>query len=115
MPENKRKEKQLRIRRTNPQSISPVFANDFLVTHSPQGFFLTFSMIEPPAILSEEDWELTDKVEAKAVAKIVVPPAFLSRILKVMEDNLRKYEDKGLDRKEDQGSTGFVVGIADEE
>ena len=54
------------IHRTNPAALAPVFANDFAVMHTATEFYLTFSLIDPPVILSPDDMQRAQAVEAPA-------------------------------------------------
>jgi hypothetical protein len=52
--------------------------------------FLTFSVIEPPSITSEEDLDRVADVEAVAVAKLVLTPEFAEAALKALSLHLKK-------------------------
>lgn len=64
--------KEVKIKRVNPDNILPIFVNDFLITHSENEFFLTFSVIEPPAILDFEELNLINNVDAITRIKAVL-------------------------------------------
>ena len=82
------------IIRTNPSGLKAEFVNDFAVTNTSDAFFLTFSVIEPPAVMTTEDIEAISKVEAVALAKFVVTPAIAKSILAALTDNIRKFEKR---------------------
>jgi len=83
--------KQVLINRTNPEGLKPEYVNDFIVTHTDNEFFITFSQIERPALLSEEELDKLATIDAIAQSKIVVTPAFIERMLEVLSENYKKY------------------------
>jgi hypothetical protein len=95
MTDNKStKQKKLRIQRVNPENISPIHVNDMTASHTENEFFLTFSELEPPAVLEESELEKIDTLEAVAKTKIVVTPNFVRAILRTLTENLATYESK---------------------
>jgi len=86
--------KEVLIRRINPNGILPQFANDFLVNHNDTGLFFTFSVVEPPALLSPEEWSSVTAVDAVAIAKIVMQPAVAKKVARALVENLQKYEGR---------------------
>lgn len=96
-PASKVKSIQLKINRVNPDNIRPILANDLLVNHTENEFFLTFSILEPPAILSQEDLGKTSEVSAITRAKIVISPKFLESIIKVLTVNYEKHKKTSKD------------------
>lgn len=85
--------KQVRILRTNPDDIKPVFANDFIVSHTDREFFFTFSIVEPKEILDPEELQKIDSLDAVAVAKIAVTPDLAERISKALSINIDGYKE----------------------
>jgi hypothetical protein len=83
--------KQILINRTNPEGLKPEYVNDLIVTHSDNEFFITFSQIERPALLSEEELDKLATIDAIAQSKIVVTPTFIKRMLEVLTENYKKY------------------------
>lgn len=84
--------KQVAISRINPDNIRSVFANDLLVTHSDNEFFLTFSEIEIPPILEEKDLQNLTTIEAITRIKLIITPRFAEAILKTLSSNLDNYK-----------------------
>ena len=90
----KKVEKKVEINRVDPQNIMPVFSNDFLVSHTDNEFFFTFSYYEPPRFETEEDLMKLDKVDAKTVAKIVLTPEFVRTFLHTLTTNMESYDER---------------------
>lgn len=89
---SKFKAKQFRIKRTNPDNIRSAPVNDVLINHSINEFFITFSSVEPPAILDEEDFKNVNSIEAIARSKITVSPQFIELMIKALTTNLESYK-----------------------
>ena len=58
-----KKGRQIPIKRENPNRVIPTFVNDMIVTHSQHEFYITFSVIEPPGILSENEFDQIESVD----------------------------------------------------
>jgi hypothetical protein len=86
--------KQVRIKRLNPDGIRSVPANDLIITHSKQEFYLTFSSIEPPPILEEKDLEDLEQVDALARSKLVISLDFSEAILKALSMNIEAFKQE---------------------
>ena len=91
---NEDKFKKVLINRINPEQIKPTYINDAIVTHTNDEFFITFSQIERPAILSEEKIKELSSIDAIAKSKLIVSPAFFKRIIEVFESNYKTYLSK---------------------
>lgn len=85
---------ELRIVRRNPANIIPMYANDLIVTHTEKEFFITFSQLEPPPLLTQEEAEGMEDIAAIAVAKIVVSPDFIESVIDVLATNLDKHKER---------------------
>jgi hypothetical protein len=94
-PEPKRMlvKKQVRISRVNPDNIKPVFANDFIVSHTDNEFFFTFSVLEPSEILDPADLDKINSLDAIAVVKVAVTPDLAERISKAISTNIEGYKE----------------------
>jgi len=86
--------KQLRINRINPDDIRPLYINDLIVTHTKNEFFVTFSQIELPAILTGEDIDKVDTVNAIAQCKIIMTPEFLPKLIEALQENYKKLQEE---------------------
>ena len=85
--------RQVPIHRTMSTNLPLVFVNDLLVTNSPNEMFLVFSELVPPIIMSQDDINKVDAVEAKAVFRFVITPAFATAIVKILSEQLAKRKD----------------------
>jgi hypothetical protein len=86
--------KAVRIARVNPDQIRPAPANDFLVTHTPTEFFLTFSLMEPLGVMDPKELEKVDEIPAIAVAKVVVSPKLAQEIANVLSINIETHRKR---------------------
>ncbi len=93
MPEDLMKAIEVRIVRTNPKGVSPVYANDMMATHSEKEVFITFSLIEPPTG-ADENLKNLKEIEAIAVSKVLVTPDFAERIIAVMTEIVQRYKSR---------------------
>ena len=84
--------KQIKIKRVNPDNIRSIPVNDILINHSSNEFFITFSSVEPPAILDEEDFKNVTSAEAITRSKITVSPKFIELMIKTLTTNLESYK-----------------------
>jgi hypothetical protein len=80
------------IKRVNPDNVRTAPVNDFVITHVKDGFFLTFSCLEPLPILDPADYEHIDSVEAIARAKMFITPEFAESMLSTLSKNLEAYK-----------------------
>ena len=81
------------IKRTNPNHVIPTFVNDMIVTHSQNEIYVTFSVIEPPSVLSENEFEDIQSVDGIAISKLVMSPEFAEAVIKVLSENLVKFKE----------------------
>ena len=89
--------REIKINRSNPNSVSPTHVNDMLVTHDSKEFFLQFLEIEPPAFLDKEELDSLESVQAIVKVKLVMSPEFLEAMIKALSDTFEKYK---LNKKE---------------
>jgi hypothetical protein len=74
------------------------FANQFISVVQPNEIFLTVGSLVPPAILGdtvEERMENAKKitfVPVKPIARLVLTPARLKELIKVLQDSLENYD-----------------------
>jgi hypothetical protein len=79
MPNDPKKpENDLQVRVTD-ETIGGTYSNNATISHTREEFVLDFFSIFPPA--------------GKLVARVIVNPHHMKRILKVMADNVRRYEE----------------------
>jgi len=95
MIEKERKEKVVRLKWGEPDDAPPIYANHFYVTHSSENeFHLVFGYFMPPLTIGLEEDELPDSVEIKPVARMVISPEFMGKIVDAINENFSKYKDK---------------------
>jgi hypothetical protein len=92
--------KEIKIKRVNPEGITPIHVNDMLVGHDGKEIYLTFAEIEPPLLLDEEALSQLVSVDAVTKVKLVMSPEFLDAIVKALTENLEKFK---LVRKSENG------------
>lgn len=76
-----------------------LFANQFIIQHLDKEFILTFGQFGPPLLLGTEDQKAEaakhiSYVPIKVVARIGMTPERLVELIKVLQENLRRYEAK---------------------
>ena len=89
-----KKPKKIRISRVNPDNITPIHVNDMMTSHTENEFYITFSELEPPAVLEESELENIDKIEAVAKTKIVITPNFARAIVKAISENIETFDTR---------------------
>lgn len=99
-------EKQVLIKRVNPENIKSIYVNDLWVGHTEHEFFLTFSIMEPIQIEKEGDLEELEEIEAIARVKLALSPDFAHRVSKTIATNVERYEERfGKDEDEHKPDT----------
>jgi len=89
------KEKVVRMKWGEPDDAPPIYANQLYVTHSGEDeFHLVFGYFMPPLTIGLEEEELPNSVEIKPVARIVVSPEFMKKLVDAVNENYSKYIDK---------------------
>lgn len=104
--------KQVKINREIPVDLDSRFADDLIIQHRSEYFVLTFSEIQHPLLLGNDEetqktLESIEAVTAKPVARVVVTPGMVRKIIKAMTENLEEYERmrvvlKELEREESE-------------
>lgn len=69
----------------DPATAQGVYANAMMVTHRPEEFVLDFLFTPPQTPDSEEKTALLR-------SRVIAAPAHMKRILRALEDNIRRYE-----------------------
>lgn len=105
--------KKIRLERTYPEVLQSHFVSNIVVQHRPEYFILSFFEVWPPPILgdNEEKQEILESlemIEAKCVARLVVPPSAMREFVEVMTENLENYEQMMtvLDTLEEESEDG---------
>lgn len=102
MADNEQQEEQiyrLPIEWHYPEGFQSVYATNFVVQHTDHEFYLSFSDFPPPMVLGtdadkREQLEHLESVQASAVARIVVTRERMPELIELLQDNLRKYQNK---------------------
>jgi hypothetical protein len=71
------------------------YANHMIVLHTKEEFIMDFIMASPPA--------------GTVTARVITSPGHIKRIIKALQDNVKKYEDKFGEIKEAQPPKGFIA------
>jgi len=79
MEEQKGQNQQLQIKATD-EALKGAYANMAQISHGPEEFILDFVNIMPP--------------HGQLVSRIVVSPSHAKRLMKALEENVKKYEEK---------------------
>ena len=86
------KEKIVRMIWGKSDDTPPIYANQLYITHSGEDeFHLVFGYFMPPLTIGLEEEELPNSVEIKQVAKIVVSPEFMKKVVDAVNKNYSKY------------------------
>ena len=83
--------KQIPINRVNPDGLRPIYVNDVVINHTASEFFLTFSQIEAPLIMSPEDAVKIQSIDAVSSGKFVFNPEFAKALMDALQANYDNY------------------------
>lgn len=81
-----------------PEVQGGVYANNMFVTHTKEEFIMDFIMVAPPT--------------GNVTARVISSPGHMKRILKALQENLGKYEEKFgslKEAEEPKSNFGFQV------
>ncbi len=84
--------KVIRLKWSPAEDLPTLYANHLLVTRGETEVYLIFGSVAPPIALSPE--ELPDEVSVKPVAKIVITPQVLKKIIGALTKNEEAFEEK---------------------
>jgi len=76
-----------------PEDVVCEFSDAFLITHAEDYFVLSFLQSEHPLAASEEELKAIGAVQQACIARLIVSPKQLRRILEALKDNLERYEN----------------------
>ena len=82
-----------------PENMMSRYANHLIVQHTEHAFVLSFFEVRPPILLGspeerKEEALQIKSVKAECVARVVVSAERMSDFVQVLQDNLRKYQEK---------------------
>ena len=88
-----------------PDEVVTKYATNMVVQHSEHDFTLLFFEAQPPIIVGPTDQkqkalESVKSVTARCVARIVVAPARMKEFIRVLSENLTRYEERRKANKE---------------
>lgn len=92
--------KEVKLRRIYPDNLSSHFVTNLVVQHEPEYFVLSFFEVWSPPIVGktpeaiQEELDAIDKVDAKCVARLVVPPARMKEFVALLSENLKLFEER---------------------
>ncbi len=72
---------------SDPQSAAGVYSNLMMVTHRKEEFVLDFLFVQPQRAASGE-------AVANLRARVITSPEHVKRIVRALEENVRRYESK---------------------
>ena len=81
-------QKEIKIQFT-PEIIGGVYANNTFIAHTREEFIMDFVLVTPPT--------------GKVAARVIISPGHMKRMVKALQDNLKKYENKYGSLKETEG------------
>lgn len=79
MDDTKKKSKQIQIK-ANEEMSQGRYSNSMFIAHGPEEFII--------------DWLLNSPTGAHLVSRIIVTPGHVKRIIRALNENLKKYEEK---------------------
>lgn len=86
-------DKELKVR--FPEDLmSGSYANHMVVLHTREEFIMDFILASPPA--------------GNVTARVITSPGHMKRIIRALQDNMEKYEEKYGEIREAQPPEGFV-------
>lgn len=77
----------LRVEHIIPDDVNLTYSDNYLVQHSANEFTLTFSQIQQPFALTDEDYANLTKVVAKVVARIIIPLPKMTELIRTLIAN----------------------------
>ncbi|RMD84003.1 MAG: DUF3467 domain-containing protein [Candidatus Dadabacteria bacterium] len=86
-PEGVRPQAQQIAIQSDPQSAAGVYANLMMVTHRKEEFVLDFLFVQPQQAAGGE-------AVASLRARVITSPEHVKRIVRALQENVRKYEAK---------------------
>ena len=85
MPEEKPKQEQVAIQ-TDAQTVVGVYSNLMMISHRKEEFILDFLFVQPQR-------SPQGQAVANLRSRVITSPEHMKRILKAMQENIRRYEE----------------------
>lgn len=74
-----------------PEDLTVQYSDNVNIFFSDYDFTLTFLQTQAPLIIREEDWGKVPTIKSKGIARIVVPPHLIPRIITVLSENWNRF------------------------
>jgi hypothetical protein len=74
-----------------PEDLPIQYADNVNVFFSDYDFTITFLQTQAPLIIREEDWANVNSIKSIGVARVVLPPHLIPRIVNVLSENWQKF------------------------
>ena len=84
--------REIKIKRTNPNNVSPIHVNDMVSSHDDKEFYIQFFEMEPPTFLEKEEIDKIEYIEAVMKVKLVMSPEFCEAMVKALNENIEKFK-----------------------
>ena len=96
---NEIKEKAIRVVWGSGEDIPALYTNHIFVSHAGgTEFYLIFGHLSPPITIGLVEEELPTSVVIKPVAKLIVSPDVMKAFVRVLNDNLKNFEERELEK-----------------
>ncbi len=92
-------EKLVKINRVYPPDLETRHANNIVVQHDQDNFFLSFFDVWAPVIIGTEEEkqeliEAIDSIDARCVARIVLSSTRAKELIELLNQNIQMYESR---------------------
>ena len=89
--------KRLKKRLINPNNVRGEFANEMIVSHTDNEFYISFWRSEPPPAMSPEDLRDVEEADTILLSKIIVTPAFAELVSSILAKNIKTFKGRERD------------------
>jgi hypothetical protein len=84
----------LKLQYVIPENLIAAYADQFFVSHTEEGFVLTFYQNQHPADMREASLGKARTMKSMCVARIIVPPKQMDKIIDALITNWNRFMDK---------------------
>lgn len=74
-----------------PEDLSIQYADNFNLFFSDYDITLSFFQTQSPIITTDTDWEKVEAIKAKCVARVVIPPHLMPRVINILSENWQRF------------------------
>jgi hypothetical protein len=96
-----------------PEDLAIQYADNVNLFFSDYDFTLTFLQTQSPLIIRPEDWGKVRTVRSKGIARIVVPPHLIPRIINVLSENWQKFLQVRQQKVQEQENVNATTTTSD--